>query len=171
MASRKKSRVSGALPQLSPKQADVAAIVQGLRRIVRALYNHSQEVRAAYGLTAAQLWALRELLKRGRMQMGQLAEALMVHQSSVSLLIGRLERRGLVRRVASGADRRVVTVELTRKGEILVSDAPEAAHGRMMHGLDAISPTEVRKLREAVDRLVDTMEVKDVRARFFFSDV
>ena len=153
------------------KRADITAIVQGLRRIVRALYNHSQEVRAAYSLTAAQLWAMRELLKRGRTPMGQLAEALMVHQSSVSLLIGRLERRGLVRRVAGGTDRRVVNVELTKRGEILVADAPEAAHGRMMHGLDAISRKEVHELRVAVERLVETMEVKDVKARFFFSDV
>jgi len=170
MAPRKR-RTRQAPEHESGKHADIAAIVQGLRRIVRALYNHSQEVRAAYGLTAAQLWALRELLKRGRTPMGQLADALMVHQSSVSLLIGRLERRGLVRRVAGGVDKRVVNVELTRRGEILIADAPEAAHGRMMHGLDEISSKEVRELRTAIDRLVDTMEVKDVKARFFFSDV
>jgi len=167
MTPRKKAKK----PVDTGKRADITLIVQGLRRIVRALYTHSQEVRAAYSLTAAQRWALRELLRRGRLPMGQLADALMVHQSSVSLLIGRLERRGLVRRVSGGTDRRVVNVELTRRGEILVADAPEAAHGRMMHGLDAISRKEVAELRAAVERLVETMEVKDVKARFFFSDV
>jgi hypothetical protein len=33
-----------------------------------------------------------------------------------------------------------------------------------------MSPAEVRKVRRAVDRLVEAMEATDVVARFFFSD-
>ena len=79
--------------------ADVAAIVQGLRRITKALEDYSREVYRAYGLTGPQLWALKTLHRRGPLTAGELAEALVVHQSSVSVLVARLERRRLVRRL------------------------------------------------------------------------
>lgn len=104
------------------------------------------------------------------MSTGQLASALAVHQSSASLLLNRLERRGLVRRLRSGHDRRVVHVRLTARGSALAAKAPEAAQGRLLHALDLMPAAEVGKLRAAVDRLVQAMEATDVVAPFFFSD-
>jgi DNA-binding MarR family transcriptional regulator len=86
----------------------VAAIVQGLRRITQAVEEYSREVYRAYGLTGPQLWALKTLHHQGAMTAGELAEALVVHQSSVSVLVARLERRRLVRRVRRRTDRRYV---------------------------------------------------------------
>jgi DNA-binding MarR family transcriptional regulator len=154
----------------SPKDTDVARIVQALRRIVQALHTYSQEVREQYGLTGPQLWALKTLQDRGPMLMGRLATALAVHQSSVSVLVRRLEARGLVSRVRAGTDRRFVMLELTRRGAALVAHAPTAAQGRLLHGLQAQSPDEVRHIRQAVDRLAQAMQATDVKVRFFFSD-
>ena len=71
--------------------ADTAQIVQGLRRIVKALQTYSQDVRSAYGLSGPQLWALKTLRREGSMTVGHLAAALAVHQSSISILLDRLE--------------------------------------------------------------------------------
>ena len=149
---------------------DTTQIVQGLRRIVKALHGYSQEVRAAYALTGPQLWALKTLRQSGRLTVGQLAASLAVHQSSISILLGRLERRGLVRRLRGGPDRRVVRVALTKRGSALAADAPDAAQGRLLHALAEMSVAEVRRIRRVVDRLVGAMEATDVTARFFFSD-
>ena len=155
---------------LRSKRRDTAGIVQGLRRIVKALHTYSREVDRQFGLTGPQLWALKTLLREGPLSTGQLAEALAVHQSSISLLLVRLEKRGMVRRVRDGRDRRVTRVELSPKGANLAGRAPEAAQGRLLHGLDAMSNAEVQKLRRAVDRLVQAMEATDVTAPFFFVD-
>ena len=48
------------------KRTDTTEIVQGLRRIVKALHTYSQDVRNAYGLTGPQLWALKTLRHTGR---------------------------------------------------------------------------------------------------------
>lgn len=154
----------------SEKRTDTLEIVQGLRRIVKALHTYSQDVRNAYGLTGPQLWALKTLQRNGRMSTGRLAAALAVHQSSVSILVDRLETRGLVRRMRGRLDHRVVTMELTPRGASLAAQAPEAAQGRLLHALEAMPPGEVRKIRHAVDRLVQAMEATDVNARFFFAD-
>lgn len=155
-----------------PRQTelDTARIVQGLRRIVKALHSYSQDVYRTYGLTAPQLWALKTLEREGPLPAGRLAEALAVHQSSISILVDRLERRGLVRRVRASDDRRFVRIALTKRGTALSRGAPEPAQGRLLHGLRAMSPLRVRHLRAAVDRLVEAMEAGDVKARFFFSE-
>jgi len=154
----------------APKAADAAAIVNGLRRIVKALHTYSQDVRSAYGLTGPQLWALKTLQRGGRLSTGRLAAALAVHQSSMSILLDRLEKRGLVRRVRGRADQRFVEIELTARGAKLVADAPEAAQGRLLHALEAMPQREVRTIKGAVARLVTAMEATDVHARFFFAE-
>lgn len=152
------------------KQLDTAEIVQGLRRIVKALQTYSQDVRSAYGLTGPQLWALKTLQQHRRLSTGRLAAALAVHQSSVSILVDRLGRRGLVRRLRGRRDHRVVEIELTPRGAGLASDAPEPAQGRLLHALQAMPAREVGAIRHSVDRLVEAMEAADLHARFFFAD-
>ncbi len=152
------------------RETDTAGIVQGLRRMVRALQTYSQEVRSAYGLTGPQLWALKTLERHGRMTVGRLAAALAVHQSSISILLLRLERRRLVRRIRSRPDRRIVHVALTPRGAAVAADAPEAAQGRLLHALGSMSAEQLRRTRRVVDQLVQAMEASDVTARFFFSD-
>lgn len=164
------STVRGGSGTRATKRADTLEIVQGLRRIVKALHSYSQDVRNAYGLTGPQLWALKTLQRDRRLSTGRLAAALAVHQSSASILIDRLEKRGLVRRTRAQLDHRFVDVELTKRGVALAADAPEAAQGRLLHALEAMPPREVRKIRHAVDRLVQAMEATDVSARFFFAD-
>lgn len=154
----------------SPEPPDATLIVQGLRRIVKALHSYSQDVYRQYGLTGPQLWALKTLQRAGRLSAGQLARALAVHQSSLSILIDRLEKRGLVSRVRSRGDGRFVLIEMTKRGLALSAMAPEPAQGRLLHGLQAMSRAEVSQVRRVVDRLVLLMEAEDTTPHFFFSD-
>jgi DNA-binding MarR family transcriptional regulator len=159
-------------PRRTPATApgDATAIVVGLRRIVRALELYSADVRRDYGLTAPQLWALKTLARTGPVTTGELAQALLVHQSSTSLLVARLERRGLVRRTRQRHDRRFVRIDLTERGQALAAEAPEPAQGRLLHGLGAMPAGRIRGIRRAVDDLVAAMEAEGVEARFFFAD-
>ena len=72
-------------------------------------------------LSPAQCHVL-HLIEPGRpIPMGQLAETLACHASNVTGLVDRLESRGLVRRHASTADRRVKVLDLTPAGSRLRS--------------------------------------------------
>ena len=101
-------------PAAVSRLPDITSIVVGLRRIVRALEVYSHDVRRTYGLTAPQLWALKTLAKTGPLTTGQLAQILLIHPSSASLLVDRLERRGLVNRVRLQNDRRFVRIRADR---------------------------------------------------------
>ena len=164
--SRSRSR-----PRRPPPPAwldDAAEIVNALRRIVRALELYSQEVRKAFGLTGPQLWAMKTLHRHGPMTTADLASALAVQPSTLSLLIDRLQARGLVRRQRPEGDRRLVELRLTANGARLAARAPSAAQGRLLHGLRALPPSRLRAMRRVLNDLVDMMEARDVEAQFFF---
>lgn len=149
-------------------RADIVAIVGGLRRIVRALELYSQDVRRSFGLTAPQLWALKTLERTGPLTAGDLANELLVQQSSLSLLIRRLERRGLVRRTRLKDDRRFVRIELTEKAIPICRTAPAPTQGRLLHGLGRMPSARLARVRQSVDDLTRAMEAEDVEAQFFF---
>lgn len=161
---------TGRHPSRGRGGGEIVAIVDGLRRIVRALELFSREVKKGFGLTAPQLWALKTLDQHGPLTVGDLAQQLLVHQSSVSLLIRRLEQRGMVRRVRLKADRRYVSIELTDRAVAVCRAAPAPSQGRLLHGLGRMSPTRLRRIRQSVDDLTRAMEAEDVEARFFFAD-
>ncbi len=171
MGMTSKPKLSSSRRTSSPadKPEDVEAIVQGLRRVVKALEVYSRDVELTFGVTGPQLWALKTLERSGPLPVSRLAEELAVHQTSASLLVSRLEHRGLIRRTRSQQDRRVVLLSLTRQGRAIAKRAPEAAQGRLMHGLLAMPGREVRQIRVAVERIVESMEAKNIEATFFFA--
>lgn len=154
-----------------PMAADdpAAAVVNGVRRITKAIEAYSRAVQREFGLTGAQLWAMTVLAERPR-GTSELAAALAVHQSSVSVLVDRLVKRGLVRRTRDRGDRRVVRLSLTAEGAALVARAPEPAQGRLLHKLRSLAPEELDRLADSVGRIVELMDVRDLSAPFFFND-
>lgn len=157
-------------PAVLPLPDEAMDIVNGLRRIVRAIELYSQEIYKSFGLTGPQLWVLKTLSRRGPLATTDLARALAVQPSTLSVLVDRLARRGLVRRQRPREDRRFVELELTPDGAALAARAPEPAQGRLLHGLRELTPRQIRTLHASVEQLVEMMEASDVEARFFFSD-
>jgi|SRR6478609_5461762 DNA-binding MarR family transcriptional regulator len=94
-------------------------------------------------LSPAQCHVL-HLIEPGRpIPMGQLAETLACDASNVTGLVDRLESRGLVRRRASEADRRVKVLELTATGARL--------RGLLLERMTA-PPATLRRLSAAEQR-------------------
>src|SRR6478752_7382452 len=71
-------------------------------------------------VTLVQYRALVLLAARGATNVGTLADALAVHQSTATRLCDRLVKRGLVERSTAPQSRREVVVTLTRTGHALL---------------------------------------------------
>jgi DNA-binding MarR family transcriptional regulator len=102
--------------------------------------------------------------------MGELSRHMYLQMSTVSGVVDRLERKRYVERVREAPDRRVVKISLTAAGKRLVQRGPEAAQGRLLHGLESLSQEDVLRIRNAFDRVVRLMEIQDIKATFFFSE-
>lgn len=92
------------------------------RSVCFALYTSMQatlqlyrDLLAPWGLTFQQVLLLAVLWEHDEVTPGDLAAALHLDSSSVSGLVARMEKAGLVRRVHSTTDRRTVWVSATEK--------------------------------------------------------
>jgi MarR family transcriptional regulator, 2-MHQ and catechol-resistance regulon repressor len=70
-----------------------------------------------YGLTQPQFGVLEMLGHLGPLTSGDVGRRLLVTGGSVTVVLDNLEKEGIVERVRSREDRRVITVRLTPKGE------------------------------------------------------
>ena len=92
-------------------------IVEHLFALVDRLRVGFEATAAAFDLSVAQAKALRHVAAAGPVPMRDLACRLRCDASNVTGIIDRLERRGLVERRASPADRRIKSLVATRKGD------------------------------------------------------
>jgi MarR family transcriptional regulator, lower aerobic nicotinate degradation pathway regulator len=112
------------------------------------------EVRAAeHDLSLAQTRLLGVLRDRVP-TMNQLARLLGLDKSSVTGLVDRAERRGLVARVPSAADRRAVLVTLTDEGRSLVSRASGRFEDDVWTMLNRLPPRDRGTLSALISRLL-----------------
>lgn len=149
------------------RSLETARAVDCVRRLVNALGESARAVEQHTGITNAQLFLVRQLRSEGVLTINELAARSLTQQSTVSLLVQRLEAAGLVDRSRSASDARRVCVSLTAKGKRLVERAPEPPIGRMLRSLEAMQPVDVDALITGVNALLDTMHVHgDVRPLF-----
>ncbi len=94
-----------------------------------------------------------------RLAMSQLSSVTAGSLSRLSNVVTRLERRGLVGRCADPDDRRVRVVALADAGwQVLVAAAPaHVAHVRRLV-IDAVTPTELAHLRDALLCVLDRVD-------------
>ena len=123
-------------------------LVQMMRREV--------ELRMArHDLTDAQ-WRPLWLLKTGRATTAiELAREACVDAGAITRMVDRLEDKGLVERVRSETDRRVVHLRLTSAGEDAAARIPHVLASVNNDFLQGFSEREWRQLRRMVERMTD----------------
>jgi len=105
-------------------------------------------------LTLTQLSVLRHL-RSGPQTAGRLGELAGLSAASLSRLVDRLERRGLVSRRRDKEDRRIVLVHLEPAGERLLGEAKVFRGSDLHRAVEAMSSEERRRLTAVLTRLVD----------------
>ena len=127
--------------------------VDGLAQL-SFLIHHMLEQRAGdHDLSMIQTRLLGVLRDR-QPTMNELGKLLALDKSSVSGLVERAERRGLVTRAPSPADRRAVLVSLTDHGRSLVSDAASQFGADVFALLNRLAPSDRRTLSRLISRLL-----------------
>ncbi len=107
-----------------------------------------------FGLTFARYEGLVLLLfsRRGALPLGIMGQRLMIHPTSVTNIIDRLEDQGLVRRRPHPTDGRTTLAEITDEGRRLAGEATTAVNG-VTFGLGALSRTDLRDLQRIIGTL------------------
>jgi DNA-binding MarR family transcriptional regulator len=146
------------------------AALDSIRRIVQRLRVSSRAAEQKVGLSGAQLFVLRHLAEAPGLAMSELAARTLTHQSSVSVVVRRLEERGLVTRARAGGDGRQVQVSLTARGKKVVAAAPPVAQDQLIVGLRQLPPGERRALAHGLGRLARAMAGDAAQPPMFFEE-
>jgi DNA-binding MarR family transcriptional regulator len=103
-----------------------------------------EDVLRPFDLTFARYEALVLLAfsREGALPLGKMGTRLMVHPTSITNIVDRLESQGLVRRSAHPTDRRTTLAEITDDGRRIVDKATEAVSATSF-GMPALSEREL----------------------------
>ena len=89
----------------------------------------------------------------GKLSLSELSDRIRARNSTVTGIIDRMEREGLVERQRSEEDRRVVHIVLTRRGQKLASEIPVEPVQIFRQVLSELSLREASDLKRILTRL------------------
>jgi len=144
------------------------AVLDAIRRIVRALRESSRGAERSVGLGAAQLFVLQRLAGAPALSLNELAHRTLTHQSSVSVVVSKLVRGGLVERTRAASDGRRVEIVLTPAGRTLLARAPAAAQDRLIGALGLLGGPARKELARRLGDLVEAMALPAQHPPMFF---
>jgi DNA-binding MarR family transcriptional regulator len=105
-------------------------------------------------LTLTQVQVLRALREAPR-TLGKLGQEIGLSPTSVTRMVDRLERRGLVVRRRESDDRRLVQVHLEPAGERVLGQTRVMRGSNLHQAVEAMTPDERRRLTASLRRLVE----------------
>ena len=98
------------------------------------------------------------LLEHGPISQSQLLEILDIRSSSLSELISKLERNGLISRERNEADRRSFIVSATKEAEDMFSNVENNERGSAEQPFASLENEEKEELRRLLLKIVDSLK-------------
>lgn len=136
-------------------------ILINLRKIVRSVNLESKRIQKDFGVSIPQLLCLHFLMEEQNYQstMTEIAKYLRLNLSTVTGIVGRLEKKNLVARLPKAGDRRKTVVTLTASGMQLLKKSPELLHQQLSARLSSLPDQQLKSLKESLDILVQCFDI------------
>lgn len=133
-------------------------ILISLRRITRAIDLQSKMLERTSGLTVPQYLLLQALKPGIGVKPSELARAVILSQATITNILDRLEKNGLVRRQPSSTDRRSVEIWLTDAGCGKLAAAPPLFQTGFLAKFEKLEDWEKSMLASALQRIAVMMD-------------
>jgi MarR family 2-MHQ and catechol resistance regulon transcriptional repressor len=144
------------MPTRYPGAPDEIAALDAYIKLMRAAESVTSrvgDVMQGADLTIGQFGTLEALLHHGPLSQRELGRKLLRSGGNVTVVVGNLARRGLVRQERRPADRRVVTVSLTDRGRRLIGGIFPRHVAGIVRELGRLSRAEQAELGRLCRRL------------------
>ncbi len=143
----------------------IEEVLIALRRVIRATDLHSRHLAKTTGLTAPQILLLQAIRNgEGGSTIGDIATEVSLSQATVTNILDRLERRGLVFRERSQQDRRKVHACLTDEGLQVLKDAPIPLQDQFARQFSDLHEWEQTMIIAALQRVAHMMDAQHIDA-------
>lgn len=145
---------------------DTTEILIKIRKIVRSVDIESKKIQKEYGVSIPQVLCLSFLHESPTYQatQGEIRNFLNLNSSTVSGIINRLEKKGLLARLPKSGDKRIVNISLTAAGDKLFDTIPSLLHEQLSEKLQNLDQPELDKVEESLETIVRLLEIEQVKA-------
>jgi DNA-binding MarR family transcriptional regulator len=117
----------------------------------------SRAMQAKFGVTGPQRLVLRIVGSFPGLSAGELARTLHVHPSTLTGILQRLEKRGLLRRLTDPADARRVQLEITARGKRLTVPAVGAVESAIKRLMATWTDAELSLVERTLVAIADEL--------------
>ncbi len=141
-------------------------ILIDIRKIVRSINLESKRVQKDFGISIPQLLCLGHIdrTENKNVTHRELMALLSLNSSTVTGIVNRLEKKGLVKRLPKTGDKRVTYIGITPIGSEVVSQSPDILHDQLASKIKALPPPTQRKIKKALTIIVEAMEIEEMEA-------
>lgn len=145
---------------------DFTDILINIRKIVRSINLESKRIQKDHGVSIPQVLCLKYLFESDNFQATQseIKGFLNLNSSTVSGIIQRLQKKGLIARLPKSGDKRVSNLILTAEGEKLLNQIPPLMHDRLSVRLNDLEGTELENIEEVLQKLVAMLQISEIEA-------
>lgn len=144
-------------PAAVPPPDPAARVLRRFRLVFNTVKSHFRAVETQAGISGAQLWALSVVQGHPGIGVGDLAQAMDVHQSTASNLLRALLDAELVVSARGGTDRRAVQLQVTPRGAKVLAKAPGPFTGVLPEALARLDARTLARLERDLGRLIDEL--------------
>ncbi len=144
-------------------------ILRAIRRIIRGVSIQSKRLSKESGLTLPQIAVLRaiENAPENELSVAVVSRKVQLSPPTVSGILDRLERAGLLYRERGSADRRKVWLRLTEAGRQKLRHTPAPLQDRFVRRITELPIERQQLLLDSLETLVSFMEVETIDASPF----
>jgi len=136
--------------------------MHALRKIIQIVDLNSRRLVKRVGLTSPQLVILKEISGAEAVSAGTIAKAVSLSQATVTGILERMEKRGLVLRCRDHRDRRRVMVRVTDLGQQVVDTAPPLMQEAFVEQFERLPEWEQTMILSSLQHLVAIMDSRGV---------
>lgn len=129
-----------------------------LLKQIMLLIKNSHKPYGEMNLTGPQAMLAGIVAHHGGMKISDLSEKMGLSNSTVSGIVDRLEKQGIVERTRSSEDRRVVQVNVTSEHKTCIKNKFEAMEHRIEEIMNEATDEEIKKIFEGLEILKKLIE-------------
>lgn len=144
-----------------PPLGDALDFLRILWRLDHSMQSASKRMETRLGVTGPQRMVVRFVGRFPGMSAGRLAELLHIHPSSVTGILKRLDRKGLITRRSDPRDGRRAFLGLSPKGRKIDVRSEGTVEAALVSALAVLDRTTVQNLRQALVQIAAVLSEED----------
>lgn len=141
-----------------PPLGEVLELLRVIWSVDHALQKASKRMHSTLGVTGPQRLVIRMVGRFPGIAAAQLAEILHIHPSTLTGILKRLEKQGLLSRRPHPRDARRAFLGLTQRGREVDANTAGTVEAAVEGAIAGLSPTVLRHTRQLLNQLAEALE-------------